>query len=96
MLSHITTHTLSLFSPPTHVPPFQPTPPRPPARPPPPITPTYRPTLPPGPPQVRGATYLSDRKKVPAAPPLFELVAADLLELEEPLYNICRYLPSVK
>lgn len=46
--------------------------------------------------QVRGPNYLTDRKKVPAAPPLFELVAADLLELEEPLYNINRYLPSVK
>ncbi len=45
---------------------------------------------------MRGPTYLTDKKKVPATPPRFELVAADLLELEEPLYNICRYLPSVK
>ena len=46
--------------------------------------------------KVRGPTYLTDRKKILAAPPMFELVAVDLLELEEPMFHICRHLPSVK
>lgn len=46
--------------------------------------------------KVRGPTYLSDRKKIAASPPMFELVAVDLLQLEEPMINICRHLPSVR
>lgn len=46
--------------------------------------------------KVRGPTYLSDRKKITASPPMFELVAVDLLQLEEPMINICQHLPSVR
>lgn len=46
--------------------------------------------------KVRGATYLTDKKKIPAALPMFELVAVDLLELEEPMLHICRHLPAVR
>lgn len=46
--------------------------------------------------KLRGKEYLQDKKKVSAAVPMFELVAVDLLELEEPMYHICQYLPSVK
>lgn len=46
--------------------------------------------------KVRGANYLLDKKKIGAAPPMFQLVAVDLLELEEPMFDICRHLPSVR
>lgn len=46
--------------------------------------------------KIRGASYMVDRKKVPAAVPMFELVAVDMVELEEPLSHICRHLPSVR
>jgi len=46
--------------------------------------------------KVRGANYLEDRKKILGAPPMFELVAVDLLELEEPMFHICQHLPSVR
>jgi hypothetical protein len=46
--------------------------------------------------KVRGTTYLTDKKKVDAAPPMFELVAVDLVELEEPVFHIAKFLPSVK
>lgn len=46
--------------------------------------------------KLRGSTYLTDKKKVVGAPPMFELVAVDLLEFEEPMHHVCRYLPSVK
>jgi hypothetical protein len=46
--------------------------------------------------KVRGSNYLVDRKKVLGAPPMFELVAVDLLELEEPMFHICQHLPSVR
>jgi hypothetical protein len=46
--------------------------------------------------KVRGANYLVDKKKIPAAPPMLELVAVDLLELDEPMYHVCRHLPSVR
>ncbi|KAK2077069.1 hypothetical protein QBZ16_004702 [Prototheca wickerhamii] len=46
--------------------------------------------------KVRGPTYLADRKKIPAGGPLFELVAVDLIELEEPMLHVCRHLPSVR
>ncbi|KDD74455.1 DUF1336 hypothetical protein [Helicosporidium sp. ATCC 50920] len=46
--------------------------------------------------RVRGASYLADRVKVPTCPPAFDLVASDLVALDEPLYHIARFLPSVK
>lgn len=46
--------------------------------------------------KVRGSNYLVDRKKILGAPPMFELVAVDLLELEEPMFHICKHLPSVR
>ena len=46
--------------------------------------------------KVRGSNYLIDRKKMLASPPMFELVAVDLLELEEPMFHICKHLPSVR
>lgn len=46
--------------------------------------------------QIRGPHYLVDKKKLPAAQPMFELVAVDLLQLEEPIMHICQYLPSIR
>ncbi|KFM23600.1 hypothetical protein F751_2859 [Auxenochlorella protothecoides] len=46
--------------------------------------------------KVRGPSYLADKRKVPAGPPVFELVAVDLLELEEPMLHVARHLPSVR
>ena len=46
--------------------------------------------------KIRGKEYLVDRKKIPAAVPMFELVAVDLLEMEEPVYHVCQHLPSIK
>ena len=45
--------------------------------------------------KVRGRNYLQDKKKIPAAVPMFELVAVDLLEMEEPVYHVCQHLPSI-
>ncbi len=46
--------------------------------------------------KVRGKNYLVDKKKIAAALPMFELVAVDLLEMEEPIYHVCQHLPSVQ
>lgn len=46
--------------------------------------------------KVRGKKYLVDKKKIPAAVPMFELVAVDLLEMEEPVYHVCQHLPAVE
>ena len=47
--------------------------------------------------KVRGPNYVSgDKKKIPAGPPAFELVAVDLLELEEPMFDVARFLPSIQ
>ncbi|KAL4450695.1 hypothetical protein ABPG77_001051 [Micractinium sp. CCAP 211/92] len=46
--------------------------------------------------KLRGATYLADKKKTPAGPPMFELVAVDLLQLEDHMFDVCRHLPSVR
>ena len=46
--------------------------------------------------QVRGPSYLSDKKKVQADDPLFALAAVDLIELDAPTHHIARYLPSLK
>ena len=39
---------------------------------------------------------LQDKKKIPAAVPMFDLYAADLLDVDEPLWHVARFLPSVK
>eukprot|EP00887_Chlorella_sp_A99_P003751 scaffold7.g3751.t1 len=39
--------------------------------------------------KLRGGSYLADKRKIPAALPMLDL-------LEEPLFNVARYLPSVK
>jgi hypothetical protein len=44
----------------------------------------------------RGSTCLTDEKKCMGAPPMFELVAVDLLEFEEPMHHIYKHQPSVK
>ena len=46
--------------------------------------------------KVRGKNYLVDKKKISAAVPMFELVAVDLLEMEEPIYHVCQHLPAVE
>lgn len=46
--------------------------------------------------KLRGTTYLTDKKKSPAGPPMFELVAVDLLQLEDHMFDVCRHLPSVR
>lgn len=46
--------------------------------------------------KVRGKNYLADKKKIPAAVPMFELVAVDLLEMEEPIYHVCQHLPAIQ
>lgn len=46
--------------------------------------------------KVRGKNYLVDKKKISAAVPMFELVAVDLLETEEPIYHVCKHLPAVE
>lgn len=46
--------------------------------------------------KVRGKKYLVDKKKIPAAVPMFELVAVDLLEMEEPVYHVCQHLPAIE
>lgn len=45
---------------------------------------------------VRGPDYLRDRVKVPAGPPIFDLAAVDLLEVDQPVFHVARYLPSLK
>ena len=46
--------------------------------------------------RVRGKNYLTDRKKIPAALPMFELLSADLVQVDEPLWHVGRHLPAVK
>jgi hypothetical protein len=46
--------------------------------------------------QVRGADYLRDKKKIPAAEPVFSLAATDLLQVDKPTPHIARYLPSLR
>ncbi len=46
--------------------------------------------------RVRGRNYLSDRKKVAAALPMFDLYSAELVEVDEPMWHMARFLPSVK
>ena len=46
--------------------------------------------------RIRGPLYLIDRVKVPAAPPMLDLYASDLVDGDEPLWNIAASLPSMK
>lgn len=46
--------------------------------------------------KIRGPNYLTDRAKIPAGEPVFELVAVDLLKLDDPVRHVARYLPSVR
>lgn len=46
--------------------------------------------------KVRGADYLRDKKKIPAAEPVFSLAATDLLQVDKPTPHIARYLPSLR
>ncbi|PRW45250.1 ENHANCED DISEASE RESISTANCE 2 isoform X2 isoform B [Chlorella sorokiniana] len=46
--------------------------------------------------RVRGKNYLVDKKKIPAAMPMFDLYSAELVEVDEPMWHMARFLPSVK
>lgn len=46
--------------------------------------------------RVRGRNYLTDKKKIPAAMPMFDLYSAELVEVDEPMWHMARFLPSVK
>lgn len=45
---------------------------------------------------MRGRNYLTDRKKIAADAPMFELAAVDHVELDAPTFHIARHLPSLK
>ena len=38
----------------------------------------------------------ADRKKIAAAMPMFDLYSAELVEVDEPMWHMARFLPSVK
>lgn len=46
--------------------------------------------------QIRGPTYLVDRVKIPALAPMFDLYASDLVDGDEPFWDISKTLPSVQ
>lgn len=46
--------------------------------------------------RVRGANYLSDKKKILAPEPMFRLISVDLVKLDQPTQHIGQYLTSVK
>jgi hypothetical protein len=46
--------------------------------------------------QIRGPTYLEDRVKIPALAPMFDLYASDLVDGDEPFWDISKTLPSVQ
>lgn len=46
--------------------------------------------------RVRGPKYLADKKKVEAAPPVFALVATELIRTQRKSLNVAELLPSVK
>lgn len=48
--------------------------------------------------KLRGPTYLSDGRKVPAGQPLFELLGMEVVDVggPGPCPHISRYLPSVR
>ncbi len=39
---------------------------------------------------------MRDKKKIPAAEPVFSLAATDLLQVEQPTPHIARFLPSLR
>jgi len=46
--------------------------------------------------KVRGANYLTDRAKIPAAEPRFKLDWVYVLKLKEPTPNVSRFLPALR
>jgi hypothetical protein len=46
--------------------------------------------------KIRGHSYLRDKVKVPALNPLFDLYASDLVNSDEPLWDLCSSLPSLQ
>jgi len=46
--------------------------------------------------RVRGRNYLSDKKKISAAEPMFRLLSVDLVKLDQPTRHIGQYLTSVR
>jgi len=46
--------------------------------------------------RIRGPTYLADRVKIPALAPMFDLYASDLVDGDEPFWDISKTLPSVQ
>lgn len=46
--------------------------------------------------KIRGQNYLRDKVKVPALIPMFDLYASDLVNSDEPLWEICESLPSLQ
>ncbi len=46
--------------------------------------------------QIRGPNYLTDRVKIPALAPMFDLYASDLVDGDEPFWDISKSLPSVQ
>jgi len=45
---------------------------------------------------VRGPNYLRDKKKIPAAEPVFSLAATELLQVDKPTPHIAQFLPSLR
>lgn len=45
--------------------------------------------------RVRGPKYLTDKKKVEAGPPVFALLATELIRTQRKSFNVGRMLPSV-
>eukprot|EP00210_Caulerpa_lentillifera_P004654 g4439.t1 len=46
--------------------------------------------------RVRGATYLTDKKKISATEPMFDLHSVDLVKVKQPTPHIARFLNSVQ
>ena len=46
--------------------------------------------------RIRGANYLVDRVKIPALAPMFDLYTSDLVDNDEPNWNIASSLPSMR
>ncbi len=46
--------------------------------------------------QIRGPNYLTDRVKIPALAPMFDLYASDLVDGDEPFWDISKTLPSLQ
>jgi hypothetical protein len=46
--------------------------------------------------KLRGASYLKDKKKVLADEPIFALASVDLVEVDQPTFNIGQHLPAIR